>query len=358
MLGAALAGAPARRCSSTSPTTRGSVTRPRPTSTSISAGCARSRPGGRCCAPPTDGVTALIAHDGAARGALPQFRPGVLTGTVEPRVGPHALRATRQRAPCSRSRRSDSPPDCGDPAGQQPRGAIAMTGRGGTITREGERLPPPAHELTYLPLEPPEPGRIPAAGRGLLWLRIPLPMELAHINVWLLEDGGRLDAGGHRHGRGRVPRGLAAPRGAHARRSAATPDLRHARPPRSHGPRALARGPPRRRGLDAEYAHRSAGQFLATDSEVLAARIRGSCRCTAWRCRPARRLRGAITAGWYGGLPPLAASPCDGEVLEAGGGTWRVVETAGHCRATCASHDERRRLLSVATRCCRPSRPT
>ena len=34
-----------------------------------------------------DGVTALIEHDGALQGTLPQFEPGVLTGTVEPRVG-------------------------------------------------------------------------------------------------------------------------------------------------------------------------------------------------------------------------------------------------------------------------------
>jgi apolipoprotein N-acyltransferase len=34
-----------------------------------------------------DGVTALIAHDGTLLGALPQFQPGVLTGTVAPRDG-------------------------------------------------------------------------------------------------------------------------------------------------------------------------------------------------------------------------------------------------------------------------------
>jgi apolipoprotein N-acyltransferase len=34
-----------------------------------------------------DGVTALIAHDGSVMGSLPQFRPGVLTGTVRPRTG-------------------------------------------------------------------------------------------------------------------------------------------------------------------------------------------------------------------------------------------------------------------------------
>jgi len=34
-----------------------------------------------------DGVTALIGHDGALMGTLPQFEPGVLAGTVEPRTG-------------------------------------------------------------------------------------------------------------------------------------------------------------------------------------------------------------------------------------------------------------------------------
>jgi apolipoprotein N-acyltransferase len=34
-----------------------------------------------------DGVTALIAHDGTLMATLPQFQVGVLTGTVEPRIG-------------------------------------------------------------------------------------------------------------------------------------------------------------------------------------------------------------------------------------------------------------------------------
>jgi len=34
-----------------------------------------------------DGVTALIDHDGRLLAVLPQFRPGVLTGTVQPRAG-------------------------------------------------------------------------------------------------------------------------------------------------------------------------------------------------------------------------------------------------------------------------------
>jgi len=34
-----------------------------------------------------DGVTALIDHDGAVLGRLPQFQPTVLTGVVQPREG-------------------------------------------------------------------------------------------------------------------------------------------------------------------------------------------------------------------------------------------------------------------------------
>jgi apolipoprotein N-acyltransferase len=34
-----------------------------------------------------DGVTALIAHDGTLTATLPQFQAGVLTGTVQPRIG-------------------------------------------------------------------------------------------------------------------------------------------------------------------------------------------------------------------------------------------------------------------------------
>jgi apolipoprotein N-acyltransferase len=34
-----------------------------------------------------DGVTALIGHDGRLLGQLAQFEPGVLAGSVQPRIG-------------------------------------------------------------------------------------------------------------------------------------------------------------------------------------------------------------------------------------------------------------------------------
>ena len=71
-----------------------------------------------------DGVTALIAHDGTLLGTLPQFEPGVLTGTVEPRTGLDAVRARRQRAGAGARRCWPSPlglawPRRRAPAGQR-----------------------------------------------------------------------------------------------------------------------------------------------------------------------------------------------------------------------------------------------
>ena len=37
--------------------------------------------------------------------------------------------------------------------------------------------------------EPPPPGRAREIASGVLWLRMPLPFALNHVNVWLIEDG-------------------------------------------------------------------------------------------------------------------------------------------------------------------------
>ena len=64
-----------------------------------------------------------------------------------------------------------------------------MKERGPELTREGERYPSRAQDLAYLPGDPPAPGEGRRIADGLWWLRMPLPMELNHINLWLLEDG-------------------------------------------------------------------------------------------------------------------------------------------------------------------------
>lgn len=43
--------------------------------------------------------------------------------------------------------------------------------------------------LVYPFSEKPEPGHTVEVAPGILWLRMPLPFQLNHINLWLLEDG-------------------------------------------------------------------------------------------------------------------------------------------------------------------------
>lgn len=47
----------------------------------------------------------------------------------------------------------------------------------------------PSRGLTYPCGAPPAPGEAVQAAPGVLWLRLPLPMALDHINVWALADG-------------------------------------------------------------------------------------------------------------------------------------------------------------------------
>ena len=37
--------------------------------------------------------------------------------------------------------------------------------------------------------DPPAPGRVTEVAPGVHWLRMALPFQLDHINLWLLEDG-------------------------------------------------------------------------------------------------------------------------------------------------------------------------
>ncbi len=55
------------------------------------------------------------------------------------------------------------------------------------VTAEGEAFPSPPQRLTYVDVPTPEPGQSVSIAPGVRWARIPLPMDLNHINVWLLE---------------------------------------------------------------------------------------------------------------------------------------------------------------------------
>src|ERR1043165_1749319 len=55
------------------------------------------------------------------------------------------------------------------------------------VTAEGQTYASPAQRLQYVELDTPAPGTAVSVARGVWWGRIPLPLDLDHINVWLLE---------------------------------------------------------------------------------------------------------------------------------------------------------------------------
>jgi glyoxylase-like metal-dependent hydrolase (beta-lactamase superfamily II) len=220
-----------------------------------------------------------------------------------------------------------------------------VTQRGGSITREGERYPPEPCELEFLPVDPPAVGAAQPIVAGSWWLRIPLPMELNHINVWLLEDG---------DGWMLVDTGMAEDvcRAAWLELDERVLDgkpLRRVFITHDHPDHmGLAPWLVGRHGAAtwmSEHAHRSSGEFLRTDPQQLATRIRGFLHLHGVEVPPGAAPVRDDHRAWYGGWPPLDHAPVDGDVLEAGGGHWRIIETGGHCRGHLCLYDAERRLL-------------
>jgi glyoxylase-like metal-dependent hydrolase (beta-lactamase superfamily II) len=55
------------------------------------------------------------------------------------------------------------------------------------VTAEGEAFPSAPRRLQFVDELPPAPGESVAIAPGVRWGRIPLPLDLNHINVWLME---------------------------------------------------------------------------------------------------------------------------------------------------------------------------
>jgi len=59
------------------------------------------------------------------------------------------------------------------------------------MSPDGSALPPAGPDSIHYPeLTIPEPGQLTAVRDGVWWLRMPLPISLDHINLWLLEESG------------------------------------------------------------------------------------------------------------------------------------------------------------------------
>ena len=57
------------------------------------------------------------------------------------------------------------------------------------LAAEGAGFVTPEPRLRYIVQNAPEPGGVLEIAPGLHWFRMPLPIDLNHINLWLIEDG-------------------------------------------------------------------------------------------------------------------------------------------------------------------------
>jgi glyoxylase-like metal-dependent hydrolase (beta-lactamase superfamily II) len=218
-----------------------------------------------------------------------------------------------------------------------------MTAREPVLTREGERYTSRARDLEYLAGEPPEPGHARHIADGLWWLRMPLPMELNHINLWLLEEGSDCTV---------VDTGLAAEecraawellaQSALGGRRLARVFVTHDHPDHVGLARWLAERHDAAVWMS-QAAHESCANFLRLAPKEVDARLRAFLR---------RHGRETAAGGppsdhrtSFGGIPPLTRAPVDGETIVAGGGSWQVIETAGHCSGHLCLYDAERRIL-------------
>jgi glyoxylase-like metal-dependent hydrolase (beta-lactamase superfamily II) len=176
---------------------------------------------------------------------------------------------------------------------------------------------------------------------GLLWARIPLPMELTHINVWFMED---------ERGWTLVDTGMAADpcreawqsleSSVVAGRRLARIFVTHDHPDHM----GLARWLQQRHGSEvwmSAVAHESVAAYLAAEPRQVYARMHAFMVLHGLESDAApSKLPAQSQNSWFDGVPALSFAPRDGDALPVRGREWRIVETGGHCRGHLCLHDE------------------
>jgi glyoxylase-like metal-dependent hydrolase (beta-lactamase superfamily II) len=217
------------------------------------------------------------------------------------------------------------------------------------VTAEGEAFASAPSRLQYVEAPPPEPGHSVLVAPGVHWARIPLPLDLNHINVWLVEAGDGCIA---------IDTGMAASIGKDAwesiaRETFARLPLRAVLVTHIHPDHiGLANWMQERFGVPVLMSRRthelarsvSSGegralfgesqQFYRSHGLTDEAQIRSM-------FRPERFVR--MTSG----MPQVDRFVADGQIMRWGAGEWTALETNGHAEGhLCLSNPALRVLVS------------
>ena len=211
--------------------------------------------------------------------------------------------------------------------------------------------PPAAPALSYPCGEPPPPGGAKEIQPGLVWLRMPLPFSLNHINLWAIEDGegwAIVDTGTQTPEVLAAWRALLADDGALRGRPVTRVIATHMHPDHM--------------GMAGWLTRKFDVRLWMTREEFLLCRVLAS---DTGRPAPEDAIRFFRRCGWpevaldayrarFGGfgkyihaLPDSLRRISDGDALSIGGQTWRVVVGRGHSpEHACLVCDERGVMIS------------
>ena len=191
-----------------------------------------------------------------------------------------------------------------------------------------------AHALKPLsgknPPPPPAPGETREIAPGVLWIRMPLPISLDHINLWAIEDG---------DGWTLIDCGINCPEAIETWERIAAHDL-GGRPVKRvivthmHPDHAGLAGWLARR-FDCPLwmtraEHRAAKAMLVDDRDD--PRVHAFYRAAGWSPEETARYfeRRAILARFYAALPDAFETMRDGSAFDIGGRRWTVIVGGGH----------------------------
>jgi glyoxylase-like metal-dependent hydrolase (beta-lactamase superfamily II) len=209
-----------------------------------------------------------------------------------------------------------------------------------SVTAEGETHLSAPRRLQFVATEPPQSGQAVSVAPGVRWCRIPLPIDLNHINVWLID---------HEEGCVVVDTGMGGQMSEEAWLSLESTVLSntplrgvfvtHFHPDHI----GLARWLQQRYGVPVWTSPRTAEQlrdFNRADpvsAAVQAERFFASNGVTdvsvAPSLSPARLVR--MTSG----MPEVSETIGDGDILSWGGQAWHALETNGHAEGHLCLHE-------------------